>query len=939
MPRYRTAGGLDDTTVQDGDVGYLGMNLRLPVWQLPAGMLSLSTNGRIEGDWTPRKGTAVLSDGVASNGDALRLPFWLIDTTGGLEIEEADRVGETVVLTITGHGLPASNTPASIILDPAGSNNSVLYESIGFGPDANLISVGYEAIYGFPALPVMSVVGNAVTITPSDRGRMVLSGVAEFEGEVGYIGDYQGSPCWSDNPANLADPENPIANTKTIYRALNGRWQIVSVIEITPPFSTTYSAQEIVNENGTAQYPDMALAWTSLSLMVAAGVTSAQQVIDVVNAAYDLVIASAVGDVSGGIAPLSPAFLQGGAVGGAYLGVEGVQTPYTVNPNGVWFITPTDEDTLEYTIPGSVGNESYDVDTAVVISRLNDFSVGSVLGSCLYSDPSSNNDESIFLAYGNDVKKVSLSDGSFVSFGLPGTETLEEDVSLIQAMDKVLLFRDGKVAFQWQRGDTDFSEVPDGTYTQPQTFTVTGTNVDVVSGACVISGITNNTVAVGDSIIIHATTNSNFTEFVGKSFTVFAATGTSFSFYIPTQDLSTIGTDTLSLGRRVSVGGGFIYQPAFPWAIYFQRRIWGPYNYNYGSPSFINRNIRDELIASDILDTDTYDPISNQFRITGGTADYIVALHPFTEDTLLVLNRNSIHQIKGTRGSLEDTEVTELTREIGCLARRSIVTQGNAIFFLSDSGVYLLEFLNDYNLRGAEEPLSKDIQPLIDRISQNYAAGAVGIYFNYRYWIAVPLDSSPGAGDSIGNNAILIYNLKNRAWESLDTFGDPNFLIQNLIIGTAEQRNDLYAVTSSGGIHLLDKNDSDYDTITTNPDSGSSQFFVDARMRTRGYLNGSGGRKRFSELGMQVRAGTAQCDMGITFSTDDPDNSGEEIFISSTYLGEILEAGESEDVRARVGGLRGFNATMEVRRVIGRGSVQGTQAAATEAFRSALTAK
>jgi hypothetical protein len=108
--------------------------------------------------------------------------------------------------------------------------------------------------------------------------------------------------------------------------------------------------------------------------------------------------------------------------------------------------------------------------------------------------------------------------------------------------------------------------------------------------------------------------------------------------------------------------------------------------------------------------------------------------------------------------------------------------KGNAMFFLSDDGVYAVEFLNDYNLRGADEPISKNIQPYIDRINKNLAGEAVGVLFNNRYYLAVALDSMPGANNATGNNAILVFNFLNKGWESIDTFGSNDFIIENLII-------------------------------------------------------------------------------------------------------------------------------------------------------------
>ena len=117
-----------------------------------------------------------------------------------------------------------------------------------------------------------------------------------------------------------------------------------------------------------------------------------------------------------------------------------------------------------------------------------------------------------------------------------------------------------------------------------------------------------------------------------------------------------------------------------------------------------------------------------------------------------------------------DTSVTELTSEVGCLARKSVVMRANTMMFLSDDGVYSVEFLNDYNLRGAEEPISKDIQPYIDRLNKDLSNKSVGMLFDNRYYLAVPLDSAPGINDARGNNSILVYNFLNGGWEEVDMF-------------------------------------------------------------------------------------------------------------------------------------------------------------------------
>lgn len=736
MPRYRSTGGLDDPRIEDGDVGFIGVNVRLPSWQLPAGMLSLSENGRIEGDWRPRKGAVVLTEGSIAEGSPLRVPFWAIDTSGGLAITAASRVGEVVTLTVTAHGL------------------------------------------------------------------------------------------------------NPIGEA-------------------------------------------------------------------------------------------------------AYLRVAGLGFA-TVDPNSTWLVTATDANTLTYSIDGAVGSETYTIGGGddKVLSVLDDSEGAGVLASCVFSDPSSENAESVFMAFGGSVKAVALDGGVITEYGLPVGETLDGEINMIQSFDRVYIFRAGKIAMEWQVGDTDFALVANGVYAQPQILTSSGAAISAADGLVSFAVVGNTTIAVGDLIKIYTSSDVRFTEFIGQQFQVASATSTLVTAYIPVPD-SASGSNSVQIGKPISLGAGFIYQPGFPWAVPFQRRLWGPYRYSWDvslSPdAFSDRDIRDEIIASDILDGDTYDAIENQYRITAGMADYVVGLHPFFDDSLLVFNRNSIHGVFGTSGSLLDTSVKELTREIGCLARKSIATQGNSIFFLSDNGVYGLAFADQYNLRGVERPLSEAIQPYIDRISRELASEAIGAYFDNRYWLAVPLDSAAGQGDATGNNAIFVYNLLNREWESVDTFGDPNFMITNLLIGAAGSRNSLYAVTGGGGVHELNSLDEDYDYIATNPVSGPHQYGIAAVMGTRSYMCGSTDRKRFCDYGVSMKsAGWGQSDFGIAIATDDPDNQAGEV-LASSLNGGIIAANDTADIRGRVGGLRGFNGAITIRRVLGRPSIRSTRISATVTNRATLT--
>ena len=497
-----------------------------------------------------------------------------------------------------------------------------------------------------------------------------------------------------------------------------------------------------------------------------------------------------------------------------------------------------------------------------------------------------------------------------------------------------------------------FTLSPGGAYTQPQTFNVQAKDIDVVAGLVTadVSAVGNTTIRAGDIIVVRESATAELSGMVGNEYYVTEATTTTIKWYAPIGDYATSSSDAFEFGGRFSVGGGFMHQPGAPWGVYFQRRLWVPHYYSvsgtYSAPVYTSTKITDEIAVSDILDTTTFDQIENQFRISGGTADYVVGMHGFYEDKLIVLNRNSLHQIKGTQGSLLDTEVTELTSEVGCLARKTIVSRGNTIMFLSDDGVYAVEFLNDYNLRGADEPISKNIQPYIDRINKDYVDKSVGILYNNRYYLAVPLDSVAGANDARGNNSILVFNFLNKGWESLDTFGDSNFLIENFILGSAGVRNNIYAVTANGGLHQLEAADTSIDRLSvSNTGSLVVTPTINASLTTRGYDFRTMDRKRFTDaqLVMQNLAGE-NGEYSISFAAEDPDDSQ---FIGTTtdFLGgEVLSPStpneaETAGIRCRLGGIRGYTGTLILTRTIGSPKVNSIKVSGSITNRQIISQK
>ena len=466
----------------------------------------------------------------------------------------------------------------------------------------------------------------------------------------------------------------------------------------------------------------------------------------------------------------------------------------------------------------------------------------------------------------------------------------------------------------------DFERVDSGAYTAPAYLTDTSTAS--VSGV-VTMDVASHGLAVGDRLTIHTSQSTIYDNFIGSEVVVTTVpTANQFTFNLGVKDDS---NHSLTVSKPLALGKGFIHQPGAPFGEFHQRRLWLPYQYTSDSPP-TDRGIRDELVASDIFDSDTFDQIGNQFRASSGKSDFLVGIKGFTQDSVVVFNRKSIHLMTGVSGSLADVKTTMVTDEVGSSARKSIVQVANQILFLSDQGIYGVQFIDEYNLRGTGTPLSETIQPFIDRINQDFAYLSCGVYFNNRYWLAVPLDSEVGEGDANKLNTIFVYNFINQGFESIDTVNSSDFAIRELLVAREGSQNALYLTTEEGGVHKLDALEGG-DDVSQKAGEAPEKFPaipVVSQLTTRQYDADSMDRKNFSRAELQIKSSEANQSNGdIQFITEDPDSVSESISLSS-ILGDKLEAAEDASVRLRVR-KRGFGVQTDFQPTEGRPYVRATK--------------
>ena len=729
---------------------------------------------------------------------------------------------------------------------------------------------------------------------------------------------------------------------------------------------------------------------------------------------------------------------------GDQITVQGLAGSLTPDPNGLHTLTAvtssTGIKTLEYaltgsnttytaalTLPFNLVNSSTPALTALAEPSVIGFNmlllqsnVTAVYSSTTFSDPNQDNNQFIVLASNVSAVATDLNDTSVsITMGYPLNENVPPASSMLQAFNKLFIFRDGQTALENDNffspiliasssidtstvvtvntaadhnlsigdaitisGVTDFTAgedpngtfsiatVPSGTsftyviagssstavpaftvgaasfispgfklvasgqYTQPTPLALT--DLDYASGIATATASTAavSTLLVGDTLTFTDAGSSTYA--IGDTVRVRSIESTTtFTFVTDKKDLT---NKNGIVQKQVSVGLGFSHMPAPEYAAYHQRRLVMPFKYRVEDAvdTFTYRKILDEVIISDILDSDTYDKIYGQYRFNAGTADFNVALHSFSDDKLLVFNRNSVHLVGGAGAN---ATVQLITNEVGCVARQSIVQIGNNILFLSDNGVYGANFQDLYNLRGNEVPLSSPINPIIQRINRDVWDKSVGVYFDNRYYLAVPLDGSQV------NNAILIFNFINKQWESIDTVNSlaTGWNIANLIVAGKKSDRAVYAVNTLGGLHRLDARVGASDLLSTEiPVQGqeaSVAYDIPASVTTRQFTMGSMDRKRWNSFELHVQSSVDnESDLSISAELENIDASVNLGTLNELNSGTNLAIDEDVSVRGRIGNKRAYGMQITLNNTVGRPRFRGIKIGAAEAFRSTNTA-
>ena len=169
---------------------------------------------------------------------------------------------------------------------------------------------------------------------------------------------------------------------------------------------------------------------------------------------------------------------------------------------------------------------------------------------------------------------------------------------------------------------------------------------------------------------------------------------------------------------------------------------------------------RNTLYASDILDENVWDS-ANSIVVNGDDGDEITAVVPHYKNRLIVFKKRRVFQvdIPPDATSAADWVISIISNNTGCVAGATAVQVASDILFLSDNGIRSLvrSVADDFSSVGI--PISEVVKDVIQSINTGAISVATAIYYDNRYFLAIPT----GASDI--NNTILVYNTALNAFE------------------------------------------------------------------------------------------------------------------------------------------------------------------------------
>lgn len=162
---------------------------------------------------------------------------------------------------------------------------------------------------------------------------------------------------------------------------------------------------------------------------------------------------------------------------------------------------------------------------------------------------------------------------------------------------------------------------------------------------------------------------------------------------------------------------------------------------------------RNTLYASDILDPSVWDS-ANSIIVNGDDGDQITAIVPYYRNRIIVFKKRRVFQvdIPSDATTAADWVVSVISNNTGCVAAGTAVQVSSDILFLSDNGIRSLvrSVADDFSSVGV--PISEIVKDVIQSINTDSIRISTAIYYDNRYFLAVP------TGSNNFNDTLIVYN-------------------------------------------------------------------------------------------------------------------------------------------------------------------------------------
>jgi hypothetical protein len=308
---------------------------------------------------------------------------------------------------------------------------------------------------------------------------------------------------------------------------------------------------------------------------------------------------------------------------------------------------------------------------------------------------------------------------------------------------------------------------------------------------------------------------------------------------------------SVTTGANSTTTGTLIHIPPVPWGLDAGSRLIVPFK-------------ADQIVISDPFDEDSLDLQYNEFRLRYGSFDKIVGACNAQQNVVFVLCRRSLHRL--LLADLSVAAAEEISRDVGCAARRTICQWGDQILFVGDRAIHRVQVTGELSLIPQRVPLSADVQDILATVNWAEIQHATARVWNNRAYFALP--------DSEGlNKIILLFNFINDRWETQDEYPS-GFDVEDWHIMDYSSEKRLFASTTNGFLYLLEENAVD----TFGNTSAQQDYDVAAEGRTRYFGAGTREVKRCRRMFAHA---TVPADAVVTAqaATQNPDATGDEVTI------------------------------------------------------------